>query len=238
MGAEIAPERFAGGMERQLRALEGALAQGMPRRGWKVGINVPEVRERLGLPHAAVGWLEGRRVLASGARLEAPAGSRLHAEPELALRIGTSLHGLASVDACRSAIAAVHPALEIVDYALPTGGLADLIAHSMFHHASVLGAPGSLGAESGLGTLWPTLSVGGRRVEGARPDLVPDDLGQVVRHAAAYLAAFGRSLEAGDLLLSGAYLAAAVPVSLGAEVVAHFGALGSVAVRITGSESG
>ena len=228
----IAAERFREGQERQLLSLDAALAQGMPRRGWKVGINVPEVQTRIGLPHAAVGWLDGRRVLDSGARLAAPDGARLHVEAEVALEIGVALDASASLEAARAAIARVRPALEIVDYALPTQGLSDVIAHSMFHHASVLGAPGEPGAERALGTAWPTLTAGARRAEKPRSDLVAADLGELVRFVAEYLAAFGRSLAAGDLILSGSYFADALPVAAGDEVVARFGALGAVALRI------
>lgn len=238
MRAELAPERFRDGMERQLRALDVALAQGMPRRGWKVGINVPEVQARLQLSHSGVGWIDGRRVLASGSRLEAADGSRLHVEPELALRIGVALDAAASLDACRSAIAAVHPALEIVDYALATRGLPDVIAHSMFHHAAVLGAPAELDAETQLGAHWPALRVGGRGVGHARADLVPGDLGQLVQFVAAYLGAFGHSLVAGDLILSGSYFAEAAPVTHGAAIVAEFGKLGTVALEIAAPAAG
>ena len=227
---EIEPERFRAGMTRQLEALDAALAQGMPRRGWKVGINVPEVQARLGLPHAGVGWLDGRCVLASGARLEAVEGSRLHVEAEVALGIGAALDGRASLDAARRAIASVQPALEIVDYALPTRGVPDLIAHSMFHRAAVLGPAHAPGCEPKLGTTIPALRVGSRQAPAPRRDLVPEDLGELVRFVAAYLAAFGRALEPGDLVLSGSYFAEALPVAARDEVVADFGALGSVAL--------
>jgi 2-keto-4-pentenoate hydratase len=245
---EIAPERFRAGMTRQLEALDAALAQGMPRRGWKVGINVPEVQTRLGLPHAGVGWLDGRCVLASGARLEAVADSRLeavadsrleavadsrlHVEAEVALAIGAAVDGAASLDTARRAIATVQPALEIVDYALATRGVPDLIAHAMFHRAAVLGPARAPGCEPKLGTHFPALRVGSRVAPAPRRDLVPEDLGEIVRFVAAYLAAFGRSLEPGDLVLSGSYFAEALPMSPGDAVVADFGALGSVAIEL------
>ncbi len=57
------------GMTRQLEALDAALAQGMPRRGWKVAIDVPEVPARLGLPHAGVA---GSTDAACSARVRSP----------------------------------------------------------------------------------------------------------------------------------------------------------------------
>lgn len=42
-------DRYAPGMALQLEAFDKALAAGMPRLGWKVGINVPEVLGQLKL---------------------------------------------------------------------------------------------------------------------------------------------------------------------------------------------
>ena len=47
----ISADRFAPGMARQLDRFRAALADGMPRLSWKIGINVPEVLRRLDLPH-------------------------------------------------------------------------------------------------------------------------------------------------------------------------------------------
>jgi 2-keto-4-pentenoate hydratase len=78
-------------MARQLERFRAALASGMPRRGWKIGINVPEVLRRLDLTHPGVGWIDGRRVFADGVELAARADARLHAEPELALAIARAV---------------------------------------------------------------------------------------------------------------------------------------------------
>ncbi|MCP5059206.1 MAG: hypothetical protein GY937_21075 [bacterium] len=74
-------------MELQLRSFAAARAEGMPRRGWKIGINVPEVLDQLSLPHPGLGWLDGHQVLSSGSTFQAPPDSRLHIEPEVAIGI-------------------------------------------------------------------------------------------------------------------------------------------------------
>jgi hypothetical protein len=71
-------ERYRPGMQRQLTRLRTAIEGGMPRRGWKVGINVPEVLQKAGLTHSGVGWIDGRRVFESGAELTAPPAARHH----------------------------------------------------------------------------------------------------------------------------------------------------------------
>ena len=62
-------ERYAPGMKTQLDRFHAALADGMPRLGWKVGINVPEVLGHLKLTHSGIGWLDGRKLLATGAEI-------------------------------------------------------------------------------------------------------------------------------------------------------------------------
>jgi 2-keto-4-pentenoate hydratase len=126
----------------------------------------------------------------------------------------------------------VHPALEIVNYAKPSSELDDVVAHCMFHEATVLGPPASLEAARLLGADLPILRVGTRAADSPRADLVPSDLGEIVAFAAEYLSAFGLSFEPGDLLLSGSYTAKAAPIAAGEEAVAEFGRLGAVSARI------
>lgn len=219
-------------MARQLARLREALAGGMPRRGWKIGINVPEVLRRLHLPHPGVGWIDGRRVFGAGAELALRPGSRLHVEPEVAIRVARAVPAGCPPESARKCIDAAHPALEIVDYARPGAGLDDVVAHCMFHDATVLGPPGRLEDARGLGYDRPVLRVGDRRSDAPRPDLVPPDPGRLVAFVADYLAAFDQSLEAGDLVLSGSYTAAALPLVAGEEVTAEFGPLGAVSASV------
>ena len=64
-----------------------------------------------------------------------------------------------------------------------------------------------------------------------RHDLVPRDLGVLVSFVARFLAEYGESLEADDIILSGSYTATAVDFSVGREVRADFGPLGFLSAR-------
>lgn len=229
---KIDPQQFGQGMALQLEGLKLAQSRGMVRRGWKIGINVPEVQQQLSLPHAGIGWLDGNQVLDSGSVFHAPPDSLLHLEPEVAILISGKVRDGCSPSSVRSQIAAIHPALEIVNYARPTSGLNDLVAHSMFHEATVLGHAVPAIDMPGLGTEWPILTIGSDPPFLPRADLVPEDLGELVAFASAYLSAFGQSLEDGDLLLSGAFLARAPSIAPGIGGTAEFGPMGSVSVRI------
>lgn len=230
----VDPARFAPGMERQLERFRQALDGGMPRRGWKIGINVPEVIRGLRLPHSGVGWLDGRRVFDSGAVIDAPAEARLHVEPEVAVRLSGGVAAGSDADTARACIDAVHPALEVLDYGRAGSGLDAVVAHCMFHDAAVLGPPGSLEAARKLGREWPRLRVGSRASDPPRDDLVPSDLGELVAFVASFLAAFDQELAAGDLVLTGSYTPTAAPIAPGEEAVAEFGPLGTVSARIAG----
>ena len=227
-------ERYAPGIAAQLAAFEAALADGMPRRGWKVGLNVP------GAPHALRGppfgrWLVERSPrVSSGATIPYAAGGKLHAEPELCLRLSSAVSARATADDARDRIASIAPAIELVDYALPRADLDAIVGHSMFHYGFVVGEWQPTDRARELGREWPRIASGDATPVETRPGLVPPHLGAIVLFAAAFLEAFDHSLQAGDLVLSGAYTASAVPLAPGAEVHARFGALGEVRCRLAG----
>jgi len=221
---------LARGLAEQRAALERALSSGMPRAGWKIGLNVPEVQQRLGLGGSLVGWIDGRRVVATGSRYEVRPGTRLHVEAELALRLGAPVRAGAPAEEARRAIREVAPALELVDYALPRSDLEAIVSHSMFHAGTVLGPP-SPAAEALLDPAHPRVLVGGELRAAPQAGWVPADLGAAVSLVARRLAEIGHALQAGDLVLSGSYTRP-LPLAAGDTVVADFGALGAVSVTL------
>ena len=231
MSAEPAAAAHARGMASQREAFARALAGGMPRAGWKVGLNVREMQERLGLGASAVAWLDGRRVLRSGEAFAAPTGSAIHAEAETALRLGSDVPAGATAEAARAAIAERMPALELVDYARPRGDLEAILAHSIFHAATVLGAPTDV-VEPAVGSTLPRVEVGGAVRAVANPAWAPPELGALLVHVAARLATVGEALRAGDLVICGSYVQP-LAVAPGDEIAADFGAFGRVSISIT-----
>ena len=222
---------FRAGLERQLARWRESRAAGMPRVGWKIGINVPEVQQRLGLPHAGMGWLDGARVYETGRVLELRPEAKLHVEVEAGIRLGAAVSAADSLSIARGKILTVHPALEIVDYAIPTSSLDDLLEHSMFHAGTVLGTGVPLASWQSLPADCPSLAVSGRSESPNRRDLVPQDLGEAVLFVARFLEELGMTLDEGDLVLSGSYLPTALPVSECGPIRGDFGELGSVEVE-------
>jgi 2-oxo-3-hexenedioate decarboxylase len=212
----------------QVAAFHARVKAGMPRAGWKVGLNVPEVQRKLGLSHALVGWLDGDQVLATGARVSATTGAKLHVEPELCIRMANAVDATC-VDpaAAFAAVGGIAPALELVDYAKPVAGLDDVVRCSMFHHATIVGAWQAPRRTIDIAAA-VTLQVDEQRSEPARSDLVPSDLGELVLQVNKLLAQVGEQLLPSDLILSGSFTAKAVPVRAGQSARAVLGDFGAV----------
>jgi 2-keto-4-pentenoate hydratase len=220
------------GMAGQLARLEGALRGGMPRAGWKVGLNFPEVRATVGVSEIVVAWIDGGRVLRSGAALPVPRDARLHVEAEVCLRVAHDIPADAGPDDAWQGIDVMAPALEVVDYGRSSANLAAMVTHCLFHEATVLGAQTGARAYAELGSRDPQVALNGAPIGPPRNDTVPAELGEVVATVARLLGAHGQELKSGDLLLCGSYTNP-VAVAAGDVVTADFGALGTVELRVT-----
>ena len=215
------------GFAQQLALLRERMAAGMPRLGWKVGINVPEVQRKLGLSQPLVGWLDGERLFPSGSTLPISQHSKLHVEPELCLRIARPVTATSSLDEALAAVDAIAPALELVDYARPAANLTEVVRGSMFHSATVLGAWRPPVADLDIAAR-VTLRVDTQEAEAARHDLVPARLADLVLLVARLLAHGAEQLLPGDHILSGSFTAKALPLCAGQTAEAVLGELGVV----------
>jgi 2-oxo-hept-3-ene-1,7-dioate hydratase len=209
------------------------LQLGTPRLGWKVGINDPVVQRMLGLDGFVVGALDGAHRLADGERYRLPAGARVCVETEVAVCLAHDVDSRAGAVQALASVGALAPAIEIVDYARPSNGLAALLSHSIFHAASVIGAPQPAATFAGIEGPLPVLSKNGARERECEPSLRIADLGTVIARVAAILAVAGERVRAGDWILTGSWVAP-VPVTPGDSVEADFGALGHVGVSFDG----
>ena len=207
------------GMQVQLARRRDAIAQGMAPRGWKIGLNVAAVQAHFGLQGACVGWLDGRRILTSGAVVDFLPEVAMRIEPEVCLRVGAG-----------GRLESIAPALEIVDFTTPPKDLFELLSSSILHVATIVGEFVSPECGVELGTRWPRLEVTGQPTPPLGEGLVPVDLQSAVDFVSAALARFGESLAAGDLIIAGSYAAAVPPLERGARAHADFGPLGSVSV--------
>jgi len=219
------------GMQTLLARWREALAAGDACAGWKIGFNDPGAREKLGIAAPLVGYVLASGVVASGGSCALPEGAQGMLEIEIAIEMAEDVPAGAAPEAAYDAVARLLPALELVDFARSFESPRAILEHDIFHHAAVFNdAAGRAGASlDGVAAHgWKN----GQDVGPADLSLVPADLGEVVRHVADTLGAFGENLQAGDRILAGS-LVKPVPVAPGDEVTADFGPLGRVEVRLT-----
>jgi 2-keto-4-pentenoate hydratase len=203
---------------RQLGHWRSALGSGALRVGWKIGFNVPAVREKLGLDGPALGHLTSATLIGPEATHSLAGAGNPLVEPEIAVEVGPE-----------GSIASVAAAIEVVDMtALPVPAtVADAVAGNIFHRAFALGRPRPRDALEGAEAV---LRVNGE--ERARADAGGYDLEGMLAAAAEILDAAGESLEPGDRLIAGT-LTAPAPVGAGDRVAVEIGALESVEVEFT-----
>jgi 2-keto-4-pentenoate hydratase len=202
------------GMREQLERRREVLDRGASHVGWKIGLNIPEVQQQLGIEEPVLGHLTSETVLADGEEFDASASEKLMAEPEVAIELGEgeSIVGLA-------------PALELVDTGRPPRGqgVEGIVADNIFHSAVVLGRGGD-----GPPTR-ATVKVNGE--ERASADF-SDDLEEVVAVAGRRLAEAGEELRPGDRIIAGSITPQVGPLEPGDELEVEVAGLGSLRVRI------
>jgi 2-keto-4-pentenoate hydratase len=205
-------------MRAQMLRFRQALAGGMPRLGWKIGINDPKMLERLGLDVPIVGWLAGDRAVPLGRPYAVVAGTRVSLEAEIAIRLG----GGGTVDA-------LAPAFELVDYNLPGSSVEGIVEHDVFHDAVALG-PNSppIPLEGGD---WPIVTRNGKEAARRDPSLLMLPPTEAIKHVASTLSRYGECLEAGDWVILGS-LIKPIPIRPEDRIDADFGPLGPFALSI------
>jgi 2-keto-4-pentenoate hydratase len=197
--------RLRAALADQLERRDSALAAGARRVGWKLGIGTAE---RIGdLP--AVGHLTSATELEPGGCFHVGAGVALHADVELAVRIGAD-----------GRIAGYGPALELVDLRSAGDAPDEIVRANIFHRAFAFGRFGRRPP--------PTAHL---IVDGESRAAAPvEDVEGRIEAAARVLASVGERLSAGDRVITGSIVQE--PVAAGELVMADLGPLGSVGVRV------
>jgi len=210
--------------------VNGALA------GYKIGCTSAVMQRYLDIPHPCSGGVFARGINDSGVTLPAAEYLRVGVECEIAVRLAQDLPASAAPFTQHSvavAIAAYHPAIEIVDdryVTWETMGAPTLVADDFFAAGCVLGSPIARGAAPDL------LAVQGRAIingttegQGSGADVLGHP-----HHALAWLAnhlaAQGHGLHAGQIVLTGS-LVKTVWLKAGDNVVMELDGLGRVEAR-------
>ena len=205
------------GMREQLRQRRETLDAGAQHVGWKIGLNIPEVQERLGIEEPVLGHLTSVTVLGDGWEYDASGANRLMAEPEVAIELGEN-----------EAIAGLAAAIELVDVGRPPRGegVEAIVADNIFHSAVILGdsQPGASADD-----VRATVTVNGEERASAE---MTDDLDEVIQVAARRLAEAGEQLRPGDRIIAGSITPQVGPLEPGDVLGVEVHGLGSLQARI------
>ena len=218
--------RVVSGLEAAIGDWRTKLAEGADRVGWKIGLNVPEIQERLGMDEPAIGYITSETVVEDGGEYASGSAVDLRAEPEVAVEVGAAVPPDADADQARDAIAGLAVAIELVDiHRPPIADAEGIIAGNIFHRAVVFGPTRPAMPAEGMQAV---IRVGGE--ERGTGD-APDDFTEVVRLTARLLGEVGERLEAGDRIIAGA-LTPPVQVTAGDAIEVDIEGLGAVRLRV------
>jgi len=195
--------RVRRGMERQLEERRRLLAGGARPIGWKLGLGAAAAMEKHGTSAPVVGYLTDRGLRDPGSAVPIGEWAKPTAEPEIAVHIAADVPPGADRDAAAAAIGGLGVAIELVD--IVDGDIEAILAGDIFHRHVVLG-PAGAGVEVG--------ELRGEVRQNDDAQAVDDPLALVgdpvaaVAHLANHLAAFGETVRAGEVLITGSIIPA------------------------------
>jgi 2-keto-4-pentenoate hydratase len=206
--------------------------------GYKIAVTSAAARAMLGVDAPFFGRLFRSTTLAQPATLQAVAGLHTVYEPEIALLLGRDLPGSgAPYDAAslRAATRAVLSCIELVGTSFSPwaqAGAPRLAADNAAHAHWVIGDAIEDFAALDLMEMPITLSIDGAVAATGRPSLVEGGPFAAAAWLANTLADMGTPLRAGDYITTGT-ATQPMPIAAGQRVLADFGKLGQVSLRMT-----
>ena len=213
----------------QLGLIERRRAAGERQIGWKVGLTAPAIQQQFGFHEPVFGCVLDSKpsghIFAAG-ELIAPGF-----ENELCMRLRVDLFGTIGLDEARAAIDVVYPALEIIETRGPfTEQIALALADNAQQKTVVLGAPMPLPAD--LATIEAHVCINGQHVATGMGDAVLGNPLHSIVWLASKLAAFGRGLKAGELVMTGSFTRQ-FPITPGDRIETVFSGLGAVGTAMS-----
>ncbi|MBV8088145.1 MAG: fumarylacetoacetate hydrolase family protein, partial [Alphaproteobacteria bacterium] len=152
-------------------------------------------------------------------------------ETEICVRLGHPLTGEVSLEEAGAAIAAVHPAFEITETRGDPGQIALMLADNAQQRSIILGDPVALSPTVRLDEVEACVELNDAIVATGVGAAVLDHPLNSVAWLARKLGEYGRSLRAGELVMTGS-LVRQFPLAPGDCARADFSGIGAVEVRI------
>jgi 2-keto-4-pentenoate hydratase len=226
--------RIARGMKAQLARRRERINAGEKPLGWKVGLGAPAAMQRLSINAPLVGHLMQSAVLPSGGAASIAGWVKPVAEAETAVHMGRDLPAGGSREAAAAAIGALGPAIELADMEIPPDDVEAVLACNIYQRHVVLGAPD--GSRAGGKVAGLVARVSRRGAEVARMEDVQVNTGDIigiVRHVADTLGAYGETLRAGEIIITGSITPPLIIEPDEADVGFTLEPVGSLSIRLT-----
>jgi len=226
--------RIVRGMQAQLRNRRELLAAGHKALGWKLAFGGPAAMERLRINAPLVGFLLESAKLLSGSTVFVSNWTKPAAEPEIAVYLGKDLPANSTRETAIAAISALGPAIELADVDHPSDDVEGTLACNIYQRHIILGCADSAFAGGLLDGLACRVVRNGSEIANAADpqslQALTGELIDIVRHTANLLAAFGESLQAGQLIIAGS-ITPPLWVAPGEELLFHLAPIDSISIR-------
>lgn len=196
-------------LDLQLAVLDRFLRAGDKVAGWKATFASGSGRDRMGTGFRPFGYILASRAVRSGEQVEFSRFANLAIEPELCLRLGADLTGSPSIDQARAAVDAVEASFELNEARyVSDADDATILADGCTQWGLVVGA----GAASRDRLTRTTVELwhDDELVSTSTPGDAMDDPFLSLARVAALLHEHGRSLAAGERVITGSFARAAV----------------------------
>jgi 2-keto-4-pentenoate hydratase len=232
----IADPRIANGMKKQLAARREKLAAGEKPLGWKVGMSTPAAKESMRTKAPMVAYTLRGGLVQSGETVSLEGWVQPVAEAEIAIYIGRDLGAEADDATVRSAIAALGPAIELIDVPSPPTAetLEAALATGMFQRHVVLGPADTARAGGNVAGLRTLLSRNGTVIaQTDDPEANTGKLLDIVRHVGTMLAACGETLRTGEVIIAGSITAPVFLETTDRELVHDLDPIGAASVTFS-----
>ena len=218
-------------IDQAYRVLFGVMARreaaGERQIGWKVGLTSKAIQLQFNVHEPVFGCILDSH---PSGHVLAPDLINPGFENELCLRLGKDLSGAITREEARAAIASVHPALEIIETRGPfTEQLALALADNAQQKTVILGEAVALPAD--LTKVEARVVINGETAATGTGDAVLGDPLNSVVWLAAKLAEHGRSLKAGEIIMSGSFTRQ-FPIRPGDLIQCDFSGIGGVATSM------
>ena len=215
----------------QALSIARRLERGEKRIGIKMGLTSRAKMIQVNVHEVIWGRLTDQMLIEEGGTLSHSKYVHPRVEPEIAFLIKKPLSGKVSAIEALDAVAAIAPALEIIDsrYDNFKFALGDVIADNSSSSGVIIGNWAS--PDTKFNNLGLVLSIDGQAKQvGSSAAILGDPIRSLVE-AAKMVARWGEELKPGDIVLAGG-ATAAEPLSVGMCVKAEFQNLGLVQVRV------